>query len=65
MSAKTRADRLNESADKVLELLKLYVLYDCQNRDNCPNHDSGVSCDCTFCESCRLIEYVDGKPLTL
>ena len=64
MSAKTRADRLNEVADQLLELLKEYVRYDFKKGDSCPNWPS-VACDCASCDACKLIEYVDGKSLTL
>ena len=65
MSAKTRADRLNESADKLFDMLKESVRYDIKAGNNCPNRAVGRYCKCAFCEICRLIEYVDGKPLTL
>jgi len=65
MSAKTRADRINESADKLVDTLKALVRYDFKSGNGCVFWPAKTRCLCYFCEACRLIEYIDNKPLTL
>jgi hypothetical protein len=61
MSARTKDERINEAADRLYEALKKSVKYEADNCD-CRYEER---CDCDFCEAVKLIEWIDGKPLTL
>ena len=62
MSTQTKDQRINEKADELYQHLKEWLRYDLKEGGGCGRCDDP---GCQTCQTIRLIEWIDQKPLTL